>query len=117
MRYNGRSTAVIETDGEKKLVPETMNPIQKALTQGLRFCAVMEGAEPPASLTALAAQTGMDRTFLYHSMEMANLAPDIQKAIVDGLVPRDLTLKRLRKGIPEAWVDQRKVFGFQNLPV
>ncbi len=117
MRYNGRSTAVIETDGEKKLVPETMNPIQKALTQGLRFCAVMEGEEPPASLTALAAQTGMDRTFLYHSMEMANLAPDIQKAIVDGLVPRDLTLKRLRKGIPEAWVDQRKVFGFQNLPV
>ena len=70
-----------------------------------------------ASLSALSAITGVDRTFLYHSMELANLAPDIQKTIVDGLVPPGLTLKKLRKGVPNVWADQRKLFGFRPDPL
>ena len=50
-------------------------------------------------------------------MELANLAPDIQKAIVDGLVPSGLTLKKLRKGVPNVWADQRKLFGFRSDPL
>ena len=68
-------------------------------------------------LSALSAITGVNRTFLYHSMELANLAPDIQKAIVDGLVPPGLTLKKLRKGVPNVWADQRKLFGFRPDPL
>src|SRR6478735_4501807 len=40
------------------------------------------------------------------------LAPDIIEAIVEGRQPRALTVRRLLKGIPCAWADQRKVFGF-----
>ena len=40
------------------------------------------------------------------------LAPDIVEAIVEGRQPRALTVRRLLKGIPCAWADQRKVFGF-----
>ena len=40
------------------------------------------------------------------------LAPDIIEAIVEGRQPRPLTVRRLLQGIPCAWADQRKVFGF-----
>ena len=40
------------------------------------------------------------------------LAPDIVEAIVEGRQPRPLTVRRLLLGIPRAWDDQRKVFGF-----
>ena len=40
------------------------------------------------------------------------LAPDIVEAIVEGRQPRPLTVRRLLQGIPCAWADQRKVFGF-----
>lgn len=39
----------------------------------------MEGGQA-ATLTELAAQLGGERTFIYHSLELVNLAPDIQKA-------------------------------------
>jgi site-specific DNA recombinase len=40
------------------------------------------------------------------------LAPDFVEAIVEGRQPRALTVRRLLQGIPCAWADQRKVFGF-----
>ena len=42
------------------------------------------------------------------------LAPDIVEAIVEGRQPRSLTVKRLLKGIPWAWDEQRKAFGFAS---
>ena len=42
------------------------------------------------------------------------LAPDIMEAIVEGRQPRTLTVKRLLKGIPRAWPDQRAAFEFTN---
>jgi hypothetical protein len=40
------------------------------------------------------------------------LAPDIVEAIVEGRQPRALTVRRLLKGIPCAWADQRRSFSF-----
>jgi hypothetical protein len=40
------------------------------------------------------------------------LAPDVVEAIVEGRQPRPLTVRQLLHGIPCAWADQRKVFGF-----
>jgi hypothetical protein len=40
------------------------------------------------------------------------LAPDIVEAIIEGRQPRSLTVKRLLRGIPCAWADQRAAFGF-----
>ena len=39
------------------------------------------------------------------------LAPDIVEAIVEGRQPRSLTVKRLLRGIPCSWADQRTVLG------
>jgi site-specific DNA recombinase len=45
-------------------------------------------------------------------LRLAYLAPDIVEAIVEGRQPLSLTVKRLLRGIPLAWPDQRATFGF-----
>jgi DNA invertase Pin-like site-specific DNA recombinase len=42
------------------------------------------------------------------------LAPDVVEAIVEGRQPRALTVRQLLQGVPCAWADQRKVFGFSR---
>ena len=112
IKYDGHKTTVTEPeDGDKPLDPETMNPLQKAMVQGIQYSRLMEGGQA-ATLTELAAQLGGERTFIYHSLELVNLAPDIQKAIIGGRIPDGFTLAKLRKGIPDTWAEQREKFGF-----
>jgi hypothetical protein len=42
------------------------------------------------------------------------LAPDVVEAIVEGRQPRALIVRQLLQGVPCAWADQRKVFGFDR---
>ena len=55
-------------------------------------------------------QLKMDRSYLARTLQLANLAPDIVKLIWENRQPETLTLDKLRKGIPESWVEQRKLF-------
>ena len=112
LKYDGHKTVLtLPEDAPPELRAEAMNPMQKALVQGLRFRDKLEAGEA-SSISDLARREGMERIFLYHSLELANLAPDIIRAIVDGDVPDGLTLKRLRHGIPDDWDEQRREFGF-----
>jgi DNA invertase Pin-like site-specific DNA recombinase len=47
-------------------------------------------------------------------LRLGYLAPDIIEAIIEGRQPRSLTVKRLLRGIPCAWADQRAAFGFAS---
>ena len=112
LRYDEHKTVIhLPEDAPPPLDAATMNPMQKVLVQGLRFRDKLEAGEA-SSISDLARREGMERIFLYHSLELANLAPDIIRAIVDGDVPDGLTLKRLRHGIPDDWDEQRREFGF-----
>ena len=44
------------------------------------------------------------------SFLLANLAPDIVKVIWENRQPVSLTLEKLRRGIPDSWEEQRKLF-------
>ena len=113
LRYDGHKTVIhLPEDAPPPLDASTMNPMQKALVQGMRFRDAIEAGEAK-SVSDLARRARMERVFLFHSLEMVNLAPDIVKAILDGSFPDDFTLSRLRKGIPDDWDDQRREFGFQ----
>lgn len=49
-------------------------------------------------------------------LPIAFLAPDIQRAILEGRQPQGLTMKRMiEDGVPLAWADQRRKFGFADL--
>lgn len=114
LKYDGHKTVLtLPEDAPPEHRAEAMNPMQKALVQGLRFRDKLEAGEA-SSISDLARREGMERIFLYHSLELANLAPDIIRAIVDGDVPDGFTLKRLRHGIPDDWIEQQREFGFPS---
>jgi hypothetical protein len=47
-------------------------------------------------------------------MRMNLLAPDIQRAILDGTQPRTMNLNMFKKPLPEMWDEQRRHFGFMD---
>jgi len=53
--------------------------------------------------------------YLRRVVRLAFLAPDIQRAILDGAQPSGLTLKQIiLRPIPFCWEDQRQAFGFES---
>ena len=59
---------------------------------------------------AQALKLNMDRSFVARTLQLANLAPDIVKAIWENRQPVSLTLDKLRRGIPDCWEEHRKLF-------
>ena len=52
-------------------------------------------------------------SYLRQTVGFAFLAPDIQVAILEGRQPAGLTARQiLQQGVPAAWADQRRLFGF-----
>ena len=75
LRYDGHKTVIhLPEDTPPPLDAATMNPMQKALVQGMRFRDAIEAGEAK-SVSDLARKARMERVFLFHSLEMVNLAP------------------------------------------
>ena len=66
-----------------------------------------------ATVSELAQKVKQERAFLFRALSLVNLAPDIIEAILNGKEPAALTLSKLRKGFPEDWDEQRKMFGME----
>jgi len=62
------------------------------------------------TMRQIAQVLNMDRSFVARTLQLANLAPDIVKAIWENRQPVSLTLDKLRRGIPDSWEEQRKLF-------
>ena len=96
---------------EKKTIPGVRR---------VRLASVVIYAAPMQDLRSgtFADTEGIARTFKLNDahvrriLRFAYLAPDIVEAIAEGRQPRTLTVKRLLKGIPNAWQGQRALFGF-----
>jgi len=67
-------------------------------------------------LRALSRHAGMSERYVGKVFECAFLAPDIVESILRGHQPDDLTFAKLAKGIPLSWVEQRRQFGFTQVP-
>ncbi len=64
------------------------------------------------STAAIAKSKGTAQRYIARILKLAFLAPDIMEAILQGNIPIDCTLARLRKGFPMEWDRQRQVLGF-----
>jgi hypothetical protein len=51
--------------------------------------------------------------YIRQVIRLANLAPDIVESILNGRQPKAIDLTTMRKSMPMAWEEQRKLFGFQ----
>ena len=68
-----------------------------------------------ATATDLARAFKLEPGWVAEVLRMANLAPEIIEAILDGSQPRHLNLQTIRgrhEPLPREWAEQRKLLGF-----
>lgn len=111
LKYDGHKTVIRQPDNEsEKFDPDRMSPLQKALVQGFQYRDALENGDV-ANVSELARRENQERAFLFRALSLVNLAPDIIEAILNGTEPPTVTLSRLRRGFPDDWNEQRKLFG------
>ena len=111
LKFDGHKTVLVRPDdATEELDPDDMTVLQKALVQGFKYRDALENGEV-ATVSELSRRENQDRAFMFRSLSMVNLAPDIVEAILDGSEPAKLTMATLRRGIPDDWNEQRRVFG------
>ena len=84
-------------------------PIQTALMQAHWGMEQIVSGKA-TTMRQIAGALKMDRSFVARTLQLANLAPDIVKAIWENRQPVTLSLDKLRRGIPDSWEEQRKLF-------
>lgn len=71
-----------------------------------------QSAAPTQGLSAWRQANAIPRSYLKQLYPIAFLAPDLQRAILEGRQPAGMTAAQLMQAdIPLAWADQRKLFG------
>lgn len=61
------------------------------------------------SIRAIAAKIGREPNYVARLIRLSMLAPDIIHRILEGDIPRNLSLERLRVPIPDLWEEQRRM--------
>lgn len=82
----------------------------KALARAFRWKRMLDSGEF-ATIAELAEREGIAAPYLTRTMRLAQLAPEVVEAILDGRQPRCLTLESLRQPLPESWVEQECMLG------
>ena len=55
----------------------------------------------------MATRFHVDHSYVARTLQLASLAPDIVEMVVEGNAPNGLSLRRLMKGFPIRWDEQR----------
>ena len=84
--------------------------LQLALARGHRWLALLESGKV-SSLREIAAQEGVDNSYVSRMINLTVLAPDIVEAILDDALPDHLTLFDIAVDPPTLWEEQRAWLG------
>jgi len=68
-----------------------------------------------AGIDAIAAREGLNERTARMTLSLAFLAPDIEKAALEGTLPRGLAASRLME-LLDNWAEQRRVLGLAAWP-
>ena len=111
--FRGGRTWLVTPDGATGLARAKIDPaLTKALWQAHRELARSK-AGPLTPEEDLVEAQGVPDSYLRRLIRLAVLAPDIQRAILEGRQPAGLTLQQLMDQEPPiAWPDQRQQLGF-----
>ena len=93
-------------------VPDPDRPMLRALARAHIWTADLRRGK---SLSDIAAATSHSESYVRTRAQLAFLAPKIQKAILVGSQPPELTLEKIiRKPIPLDWDMQARIYGFSQ---
>ena len=111
--FRGGRTWLVRPDGQPAIVGgEPDRKLLKALAQAHAGLVEFDAA-PACTADQWARARAVPDSYLRQTIGFAFLAPDIQIAILEGRHPAGLTARQiLQHGVPVAWADQRRTFGF-----
>jgi site-specific DNA recombinase len=108
-RDNRRIVILPDDNGQ----PTQAYPVNQTLVQALAkahtWFEMLERGEA-GSILQLADMLNQDRTYVGRMLNLVNLSPEIQTAILKGEEPDGLTLKKLRNDLPVDWQEQKEMF-------
>ena len=106
LRRRGVEGKIIAGDRE----PEPDRTLLRALARAHAWTADLRAGK---SLHELAAKTRHSQAYIRTRAQLTFLSPKVQKAILDGRQPPELTLEQIiRKPIPLDWDVQARIYGF-----
>lgn len=104
VKRGGRKEMVLPVD--RQAPRQTDDTLVKALARAFRWKRMLDTGEF-STIADLARRERIAAPFLTRTMRLAQLAPDLVEAILDGRQPRGLTLEALREPLPSDWSEQR----------
>ena len=111
-----KSVSLQRTGRESRLVIEgepitastsSVSAMQDALRQGLMWSQQLQAGEHN-SFSEIAEANRVTPAYVRRLCQLSLLAPDLMERIVVGKIPANLTLERLKSGIPLEWPEQRR---------
>jgi DNA invertase Pin-like site-specific DNA recombinase len=110
LRRRGVEGKIVVGDRE----PQPDRILLRALVRAHAWTAGLRGGKP---LGEIAAETKHSESYIRTRAQLAFLSPEIQRAILKGHQPADLTLEKIiRKPVPLDWQTQSKLYGFCRVP-
>ena len=111
IKRRGGRKVVILPEGCIKTSTVRDNTLVSALIRGHKWTKMIEQGRA-RSVMDLSEKEKVNSSYLSRIMRLTLLAPDIQKAILDGTQPRSLALADIMGPFPVEWEGQRVKFGF-----
>lgn len=107
----GRREIILPANAETGPKAEPNQPLVLALARAHRWQGMLDSGEAPG-VEAIAAQHGVDRTYVSRILGLAMLAPEAVVAIAKGNEPSGLSLRKLTAGpLPVRWDEQQAALG------
>ena len=112
MKRGGRKEMVLPIG--RPMPRNVDDTLVKALARAFRWKRMLESGEF-GTISDLAQRERIAAPFLTRTMRLAQLAPDLVEAILDGRQPRGLTLEALREPLPSDWSEQRRRLAMKGI--
>ena len=113
---SGRKEIILPPDAATTADVGPRSPLVVALARAYRWQRMIDGGEVE-SLDELAVRYDVDRSYVGRIVKLAGLAPDLVTAVLGGLVPEGLALRRLPKLLPILWSKQRQMLSRDDVTV
>ncbi len=110
-RASGRKQVVVPEGVSATTIGEAVQTaLQIALARGHRWLRQIESGKV-ANLAAIARAENVDNSYVSRMVNLTTLAPAIQAAILDEILPETLSLFDLAVDTPLSWEEQRRRVG------
>ena len=105
LRKTGRRRVIVRRENTQPVLSQI--PLLKAIANGIQWQQWLDDGLFK-SVQELAKHLGKERAVVSHTLQLAQLSPEIIHLAVIGALPEHITLKSLKTGLPADWEEQKK---------